>query len=175
LATSFNHMADEVQDLIDRLATAADRERQFTADVAHELRTPLTGLAASAAILRDQLDSLPPGSQRAAAILVADVERLRDLVLELLELSRLDAATEPPAVGPLRIRAAVNAVIASAHQRRTASIDLNIDPDLMVSADPARLRRILANLIDNAIVHGSWPGPRQRQHAPQPGIHRRTR
>ena len=157
LATSFNHMADEVQDLIGRLGAAAERERQFTADVAHELRTPLTGLAASAAILREQLDTLPPALRRAAAILVADVERLRDLVLELLELSRLDAETEPPTMTQLQIRAAVNAVVASAHQRRTADINVDIDPDLQVSADPARLRRILANLIDNAIVHGESP------------------
>ena len=40
LATSFNHMADEVESLIRRLGEAADREHQLTADVAHELRTP---------------------------------------------------------------------------------------------------------------------------------------
>jgi two-component system sensor histidine kinase MtrB len=157
LASSFNHMADEVQDLIGRLAAAAERERRFTADVAHELRTPLTGLAASAMLLRDQLDTLPTQVRRPATILVTDVERLRDLVLELLELSRLDAATEPPSLAPLQLRAAVNAVVAGADLRRSADIDVDVDPALMVSADPARLRRILANLIDNAIVHGRCP------------------
>jgi two-component system, OmpR family, sensor histidine kinase MtrB len=154
LATSFNHMADEVQELIGRLAAAAERERRFTADVAHELRTPLTGLAAAAALLGDQLDTLPPSSRRAAAIVVADVERLRDLVLELLELARLDAATEAPALVPLRVRAAVDAVVAGAHLRRTANVAVDAEPDVSVLSDPVRLRRTLANLLDNAIVHG---------------------
>jgi signal transduction histidine kinase len=154
LATSFNHMADEVESLIRRLAEAADRERRFTADVAHELRTPLTGLAASTAILREQLDSLPPSARRPAAILVADVERLRDLILELLELARLDAATEPPAPTALHLRAAVDAVIAETELRRLADVDVDVDPHLDVASAPAPLRRILANLIDNAIVHG---------------------
>jgi two-component system sensor histidine kinase MtrB len=154
LATSFNHMADEVESLIGRLAEAADRERRFTADVAHELRTPLTGLAASTAILREQLDALPPSSRRPATIVVADVERLRDLVLELLELANLDAGTERPASSTLHVGAAVDAVIAETELRRAAQLDIDIDPDLQVQADPVPLRRILANLIDNAIVHG---------------------
>jgi signal transduction histidine kinase len=79
---------------------------------------------------------------------------LRDLVLELLELSRLDAATESPALVPLHIRAAVDAVVASARLRRDADVDIDIEPSLQVLSDPVRLRRILANLIDNAIVHG---------------------
>jgi two-component system sensor histidine kinase MtrB len=154
LATSFNHMADEVESLIRRLAEAADRERRFTADVAHELRTPLTGLAASTAILREQLDTLPPSSRRPATILVADVERLRDLVLELLELTRLDATTEPPTPSTLQLRGAIDAVIAETEVRRDADIVIDVDPRLHVTSAPAPLRRILSNLIDNAIVHG---------------------
>jgi two-component system sensor histidine kinase MtrB len=154
LASSFNHMADEVQHLIARLADAAARERQFTADVAHELRTPLTGLAASAALLRNQLDVLPPASRRPSEIIITDVERLRDLVNELLELARLDAATEEPSLVPLRVRAAVDAVVAGAASRRRAAVTVDIDSAMTVAADPVRLRRILANLIDNAIIHG---------------------
>jgi two-component system sensor histidine kinase MtrB len=154
LASSFNHMADEVQDLIARLAAAAERERRFTADVAHELRTPLTGLSASVALLRDQLESMPASSRRPAEIIIADVERLRDLVLELLELARLDAGTDRPATVALQVQAAVNAVVAGAATRRGADIAVEVESDVAVAADPVRLRRILANLIDNAVVHG---------------------
>ncbi|MGI9053757.1 MAG: ATP-binding protein [Ilumatobacteraceae bacterium] len=154
LARSFNHMADEVTDLVGRLADAAARERRFTADVAHELRTPLTGMMASSALLREQLDDLPPELRRPATILVNDVERLGTLVLELLELSRLEAASDEPHVAELDVRAAIDAVVAGAASRRMADIAVDVEPGLVAVADPVGFRRIVANLLDNAIVHG---------------------
>ena len=155
LAASFNHMADELQELIGRLHESALREQRFTADVAHELRTPLTGMSASASVLEEQLDELPAPLRRPAAVLVADVRRLRDLVLELLELVRLDRATEPISAEPLEISDAVAAVVASADIRRDADVEVDVDEGLVVLAEPQRLRRILGNLIDNAVVHGA--------------------
>jgi two-component system sensor histidine kinase MtrB len=155
LTTSFNHMADEVELMVDRLESAAARERQFTADVAHELRTPLTGMTATASILRMQLDQLPTRLQRPATVLVTDVERMRDLVLDLLELARLDSGNEPPRVEPLRVLDAVRSVLVSSEVEGIVQVIVN--PTMAVLADPTRLRRILSNLIRNAVVHGDPP------------------
>lgn len=157
LAASFNHMADEVQELISELEESTRRLRRFTADVAHELRTPLTGMAATASVLGEMFDDLPPDAKRPAALLVADVRRLRDLVQELLELSRLDAETEPVVPEPLRVRDTVHAVIRSVAGRRDARIDVDVDEDVLVMAEPTRARRIIGNLIDNALAHGGQP------------------
>jgi len=154
LGRSFNHMADEVQALVAQLEAAAQRQRRFTADVAHELRTPLTGMSATASVLEEMTDELPATARRPAAVLVADVRRLRDLVMELLELSRLDAETEPARPEPLRVREALDAVVRGADLRRHADIRIDVDGDVVVLAEPVRLRRILGNLIDNAVVHG---------------------
>ena len=154
LAGSFNHMADEVQALVAKLEDAAARERRFTADVAHELRTPLTGMTATASVLADFLEEMPAEARRSATVLVSDVRRLRDLVAELLELSRLDATTGELGGEPLRVRDAFEAVIRGADVRREANVVLDGDGDEMVLAEPIRLRRILANLLDNAVVHG---------------------
>lgn len=154
LASSFNHMADEVQALVGKLEEAAHRQRRFTADVAHELRTPLTGMTATASVLGELLDEMPPAVRRSAEVLVGDVRRLRDLVFELLELARLDSATDPVEVEPLRVRHAVDAVVRGALSRREAAIVIEVPAQLEVLAEPVRLRRILSNLVDNALVHG---------------------
>ncbi|MGD9796886.1 MAG: ATP-binding protein [Acidimicrobiia bacterium] len=155
LAGSFNHMADEVEEMVAMLEAAAQRQRQFTADVAHELRTPLTGMSVTAAVLDEMLEELPAQARRMASLLVTDVARLRDLVLELLELSRLEATGgEPSRKEPLRIADAVEAVVRSADLRRSAAVAVE-GGDLVVHAEPAALRRILSNLLDNAVRHGA--------------------
>ena len=157
---SFNEMAAALQRTIDRLQEAAERERQFTADIAHELRTPLTTMATAASLIDDELDALPEPFQRAARLLVEDVQRLRDLVLELLELARVDAGSEPTRPEPLDARRALTAAVEPvvvAHGIEPRLVEVDIDGDVQVQADRARLRRIIANLVDNALRHGSPP------------------
>ncbi|HWI02575.1 MAG TPA: histidine kinase dimerization/phospho-acceptor domain-containing protein, partial [Acidimicrobiales bacterium] len=83
-AESFNRMAAALEEKIEALSDAAERERRFTADVAHELRTPLTGMSSAASMLADELDGIRPQGHRLAEILIDDVRRLEDLVLEQL-------------------------------------------------------------------------------------------
>jgi two-component system sensor histidine kinase MtrB len=154
LSRSFNNMADEVERLIDRLESSAERERRFSADVAHELRTPLTGMSAAAAVLDAQCDALPPSTRKPAEILINDVARLKQLIVELLELATLDANEPPATVASLDLATAVHTVIGDAQQRRHADIRVDVADGIAVRADPFALRRILGNLIDNATVHG---------------------
>ena len=93
-AQSFNEMAAALETKIADLSAAQARERRFTADVAHELRTPLTALVGEASLLAEHLESMPPESRRPAELLVADVGRLRNLVEDLMEISRFDSGQE---------------------------------------------------------------------------------
>ncbi len=154
-ATSFNSMAAALEAKIDELAAAAERERRFTADVSHDLRTPLTSLAATATVLEEQLDELPEPARRAVAVMVGDVVRLRDLVLELLELARLDAGEELGQPEPLRVEAAVQATLDGQARTRTLRCHVDVPSGLQVLAERARLRRILGNVIGNAAAHGA--------------------
>jgi signal transduction histidine kinase len=155
LATSFNHMADEVETLVGRLADAAARERRFTADVAHELRTPLTGMSAAASLLSADLAHLPRSSRRPAAILVHDIERLRTLIVELLELATLDSSPESHTPVSLDVRAAIDSLTTAPPPREPLDVTVDVEPHLRVLADPSGLRRILGNLLDNARTHGN--------------------
>jgi two-component system sensor histidine kinase MtrB len=150
-AASFNRMADALQAKITALTDAQDRERRFTADVAHELRTPLTALVNEAALLQRHAPDMPADAARLTALLTQDVSRLRRLIDDLLEISRLDAGAE--AVRPEAID--LEAFIASVLRSRGWDERVQISgADRSITADRRRIERILANLVGNAIEHG---------------------
>jgi signal transduction histidine kinase len=154
-ADRFNRMAAALEETIGRLQAAQSQNRQFVADVSHELRTPLSALVAEASILRDAIDSLPPGTRRAGELLVADVARLRTLVDDLMEVSRFDAEAEQLAVQPVDLVRVVETVVA--HRLPTARLTLPEAP-VIVDTDPRRLERIVGNLLDNAAEHAPGSG-----------------
>ncbi|HEX2155107.1 MAG TPA: HAMP domain-containing sensor histidine kinase [Acidimicrobiia bacterium] len=152
LSDSFNHMADSLQETIRALDAAHERERRFVADVSHELRTPLTGLVNEARMLLDRLKedaTVTDGHRTLATMLDSDVTRLRRLVEDLLEISRLDSDQAPAATTPVDIPAFLGALIAQRHPGALLSADLT-QP---VITDPRALERIVGNLLDNARIH----------------------
>ena len=150
-ARAFNEMADALEATIAKLSAAERRERAFTANVAHELRTPLTALLTEAQLLSDQSGGLPDEQRRITELLVHDVDRLRHLTDDLLEISRLDAGSEPTQTELLDVGAVLHAVVGSHGWSGDVAVDAG---RLLVTTDRRRLERILANLIGNAIRHG---------------------
>jgi two-component system sensor histidine kinase MtrB len=150
-AMSFNEMAEALETKITELSEAQARERRFTADVAHELRTPLTAVVNEASLLAEHIERMPPEARRPAELLVADVARLRNLVEDLMEISRLDAGTQP--LRPEQVD--LGSLVTSAVRVRDWQERLRLDADeVVLSSDPRRLERIVANLIGNALEHG---------------------
>lgn len=149
-ATAFNEMADTLQAKIVALSAAQAREQRFTANVAHELRTPLTALVAEASVLSEQVCLLPERARRPVELLITDVSRLKVLVSELMEISRLDSGSEPVQHQLTDIRSVVLALIgARGWQGRVA---VGGEP-LTLRTDPRRIERIIANLLENAVEH----------------------
>ncbi len=77
-------MADAVQDRI-------EREARFASDVSHELRSPITALTAAVEVLDRRRDEIPERTQQALDVVVDQVRRFDSMVIDLLELARLDA------------------------------------------------------------------------------------
>jgi len=152
-AGAFNRMADALAAKIQALSESQERERRFTSDVAHELRTPLSAMVSAAEMLGEELDTLPPSARRAAALLVKDVSRLSDLVQELLELARLDAGQGSVHLERLQVDDAL-AAVCRVWSHDDQAIVATVDTGLEVVADRARFRRVMSNLVSNAVLHG---------------------
>jgi signal transduction histidine kinase len=164
-AAAFNDMADALEAKIAALSAAQARELRFTANVAHELRTPLAALVAEASLLSDQVGNLPDPARRPVELLIGDVRRIRTLVDELLEISRLDARTEPVQQQLVNIRSLVTALISARGWEHRVAVD---GEPVELTTDPRRVERILANLIGNAIEHS---GRDLRVRASADGVH----
>jgi two-component system sensor histidine kinase MtrB len=158
LARSFNGMADSLQKQIVRLATLSQVQQRFVSDVSHELRTPLTTIRLAGDVLYDQRDAFPPATARTAELLRTQVQRFEVLLADLLEMSRYDAGavevdTEPTNLVRL-VEDAVDSV-ASLAETKGSELDV-IAPGGYFEAEveARRIRRILLNLLGNAIDHG---------------------
>ncbi|NHI17441.1 MtrAB system histidine kinase MtrB [Microbacterium excoecariae] len=158
LARSFNQMADSIESQIRELAELSLVQQRFVSDVSHELRTPLTTIRLAAGVLYGERGSFAPIAARSAELLHEQVSRFEELLTDLLEISRYDAGSvelEREDVGLSEIAAAVAGGMAEiARQQGTELRVRPADGDDIVEMDARRVRRVLRNLVGNAIEHG---------------------
>jgi len=156
-AASFNEMAEALEAKIRALSESQARERRFTSDVSHELRTPLTALVAEASLLAEQLDKMPPDARRPAELLVDDVARLRDLVEDLMEISRFDAGAAVLHLDEIDLAESLRRTLAARAWTDVVDTELPPPDTLRGRVDPRRLDVVVANLVGNALRHGARP------------------
>ena len=158
LARSFNRMADSLQSQITQLADLSRVQQRFVSDVSHELRTPLTTIRLAGDVLYDQREDYPPATARTAELLKTQIERFELLLADLLEISRFDARaveleTEPTNLANLTeesIETVQPLADGVGSELRLVAPGGHMD----VEVDGRRIRRILRNLLGNAIEHG---------------------
>lgn len=158
LARSFNGMADGLQSQINQLATLSQLQQRFVSDVSHELRTPLTTIRLAGDVLYDQRDTFPPATERTAELLHTQIERFDRLLSDLLEISRYDAgsaALEPEPTNLVRLADDVVDELRTLAAQNGSELTLDAPGGYFdVGMDPRRIRRIVRNLVGNAIEHG---------------------
>jgi signal transduction histidine kinase len=140
LVESFNTMVDALQARI-------EREQRFASDVSHELRTPLTVLRTAVQLVEQRSADMPPRTQEAVAVLNRQVDQFERLVLDLLEMSRLDSGVEHPDPEATDLRAFFAALSA---QFEVPHAQFRDDAPEWAHVDRRHLERMLANLIENA-------------------------
>lgn len=158
LARSFNRMADSLQSQIRQLADLSRVQQRFVSDVSHELRTPLTTIRLAGDVLYEQRDSFPPATARTAELLHAQTQRFETLLADLLEMSRYDAGAVTLEIEPTNlvrlVEDAIEQVEPLATEKQT-EIRLRAPGGYFeADVDARRIRRVLQNLLGNAIDHG---------------------
>lgn len=154
LASAFNRMAQSLEAL-------ENLRRNLMIDVAHELRTPLTNMRGYLEALEDGV--LPPAHET-ISMLHGETLRLADLVEDVLHLARADAAKtkggldrEPTDLSAL-LREMTQAIQPQMDEKNIALDTGDLAPLPEVSADPHRMRRIIRNLLDNAVRYAPEGG-----------------
>ncbi|MGW0945776.1 two-component system sensor histidine kinase CseC [Streptomyces sp. NPDC002623] len=137
LASAVDAMADTLQERL-------EAERRVTADIAHELRTPVTGLLTAAELL-------PPG--RPTELVLDRAKAMRTLVEDVLEVARLDGASERAELQDIMLGEFVARRVAA----KDPDVEVRVVHESMVTTDPRRLERVLFNLLANAARHGKPP------------------
>jgi two-component system sensor histidine kinase MtrB len=158
LARSFNRMAGSLQRQIRQLADLSRVQQRFVSDVSHELRTPLTTIRLAGDVLYDQREGFPPATARTAELLHAQTRRFETLLADLLEMSRYDAGAvqlefEPTNLVRL-VEDAIEAVEPLSQEKQTEVRLLAPGGYFEADVDARRIRRVLQNLLGNAIDHG---------------------
>ena len=158
LAASFNGMADSLQARIRELAELSVMQQRFVSDVSHELRTPLTTIRLAGDVLYGQREDFPGPTSRTVELLHTQTDRFERLLTDLLEISRYDAGSVTLATEPTNLVHLAGDAIESMHELafehgselRLVAPGGHLDAEV----DPRRIKRIVRNLIGNAIEHG---------------------
>lgn len=152
VAQSFNQMADV-------LAHIEQQRVALIGNVAHELRTPLAGLEG---YLEGMLDGVLPDDPETIAAMQHELRRLRRLVDDLQQLSRVEAGQMSLRIEKFDLVPLVQRVVAQLRPQLIAqSLDLIVElpePRLLVCADPDRSAQVLINLIGNAMRYTAEDG-----------------
>jgi len=142
-------LATTMNDMLRRVAESVDRQHQFVADASHELRTPLTSMRTQLEVLFAHPDRID--WRHATDNVALDVERMQQLVADLLLLARLEA--QPP----VRDQVDLADLVATAVRDRSSEPGISVTTGelapLTVAASRAQLARLVGNLVDNAARH----------------------
>lgn len=157
-------LAAVLNSLLSRLHDAFEQQRRFMADAAHELRTPVAVIRGEAEVALAR-SARPEGEYRDTLEVVAgESVRLSGIVDDLFTLARADAGQVPLRPTPLYLEelvAETARAIATLAARKRIELTVAAPAELPFTGDEALLRRMLTNLLDNAVKYTS-PGGQVR-------------
>src|SRR5712664_4722406 len=155
------HLARSFNSLLDRLSQSFERQQRFMADASHELRTPVAILRGEAEVALSQQARSSEEYRESLGVLHQEAERLTHIVEDLFTLTRADAGQYPLQPRDFYLDELVAECVHSARTLALAKkISLNFQEasESPIHADESLLRRMILNLLDNAIKYTSESG-----------------
>jgi two-component system sensor histidine kinase ResE len=141
--------------MVARTQASQTSQRDFVANVSHELKTPLTSIQGFSQAILDGTAQTDEDRKQAAQVIYDESGRMHRLVLDLLDLARLDSGTADMTMGPVNINALLNSIaekFTPQSAKAGVKIEVMTEPALpTISADGDRLSQVFTNLVDNAL------------------------
>jgi two-component system OmpR family sensor kinase len=149
LALSFNQ-------LLERLEETFERQRRFISDASHELRTPVAILRGESEVTLSRPERSSEEYRESLAILRDESLRLTHIIEDLFTLTRADAGQYPLSLREIYLDELAGEVLRQTRSLvvpKRIALTSSIEPDLQFRGDEALLRRLLLNLLENAIKY----------------------
>lgn len=158
LLAQINGLLEDRETETRQLREREESLRRQIANVSHDLRTPLTSILGYLQLLEgDDLDS----DERARYLQVVEgrARVLQELITAFYDLSRIEGGEYPLEIQPVDLRRRLEPLLASFYddfQQAGFQVEVSLEDDLpAVPADPGGVTRVLTNLLNNALKHGS--------------------
>ncbi len=154
LAGAFRHMSTEVQ-------RSQQQQRDFIINVSHELKTPLTAISGHVEALRDGVAADPEAVDASLEVISSEARRLQRLIEDLLSLAKFDASQFELRSASIDMERLIKVLVDSFSREageRGVHLETRVEAGTDLAGDPDRLKQILSNLVQNAIVHSQAGG-----------------
>jgi signal transduction histidine kinase len=153
-------LASSINELLNRIERAIERERQFTSDASHQLRTPLAVLKGTLEVLIRKPRTEAEYREKIKACIV-EIDRIAEIVNQMLILARFNKTNQNLAKREVDLQIVVDDILQrfkTPIQQKQLSVDVTTHHSRTVCTDPYYVDLILENIISNAIKYAPENG-----------------
>ena len=142
--------------MVDKLQASQQAQRDLVANVSHELKTPLTSIQGFAQAIMDNTVTTDEDRIHAAQVIYSEAGRMNRLVINLLDLTKLNSGLTQFHFSKVDISNLLTEVVErfqSAAQRKKILLNIEIQKQIIIDCDSDRIAQVFNNLMDNALKY----------------------
>ncbi len=149
-------LTDAFNDMVQKVKSSQQSQRDFVANVSHELKTPLTSIQGFTQAILDGTVQTRNEIKASAEVIQSEADRMYRLVLDLLELARFDAGTIQLDKSEIDLQRLLSRLVEKMRlqaEKEGIQLTLNLQPLPVYRGDPDRLSQVFSNIVDNALKY----------------------